>query len=411
MRARSLRLAALAAAAAALGGCAGGGAATSYDATGSVLAVYSSLPLQGSAAAGSTQLVNGEKLALADAGGRAGMFRVGYNSLDDSDPTTGRWNPGVTAQNAKTAAEDTSTIAYIGDLESPATAISLPLINAAGIAQVSPASPYVGLTSSLDAGQDEPERFYPSGQRTFLRLVPGDQVQARAQVSLMRSLGVRELYVLDDAEDPFSLPLAELVAADAQQAGIRVIAHEGVALVTGGVYEGEARKVAQSGADAVFYSGAGTGGAATLWQELHTAEPRLRLLAGSAALSESFTAELGPAGPSTYLTTPVMPATMYPPAGRRVLAEYAREFKSPGDGYALYGYEAMSLVLAAIRRAGAHGNDRRTVTARLLDTRSRNSVLGRFAIEPNGETSFSRFAVDRIVRGMPVFDRMLDAGS
>jgi branched-chain amino acid transport system substrate-binding protein len=391
-------------------GCAGGGAATSYDATGGVLGVYSSLPLQGPAGATSTQIVNGEKLALADAGGRAGAFRVGYNSLDDSDPTTGRWSPGVTAQNAKTAAQDTSTIAYIGDFESPATAISLPLINAAGIAQISPASPYVGLTSSLDAGQDEPERFYPSGQRSFLRLAPGDQVQARAQVALMRSLGVHQLYVLDDAEDPFSLPLAELVAADAQQAGIHVVAHEGVTPVTGGVYEGEAKKVAQSGADAVFYSGTGTGGAATLWQELHAAAPHMRLLAGSAALAEPFTSQLGAAGSATYVTTPVLPAAMYPPAGRRVLAQYARDFKSPGNGYALYGYEAMSLVLAAIRRAGAHGNDRRTVTAKLLDAPRRDAVLGQYAIGPDGETTLSRFAVDRVEHGEPVFDRVLVVG-
>ena len=82
-------------------------------------------------------------------------------------------DPGITASNAKRAAQDPSTIAYLGDFNSAATAISLPLINGAGVLQVSPSSPYVGLTSSLDAGQDEPERFYPSGRRTFARRDPG----------------------------------------------------------------------------------------------------------------------------------------------------------------------------------------------------------------------------------------------
>ena len=90
---------------------------------------------------------------------------------------------GVTETNAKMAAEDTTTIAYLGDYDSGATAVSLPLINAAGILQVSTASPYVGLTSSLDAGQDEPERFYLTGKRNFGRLQPGDPAQAAAQVS------------------------------------------------------------------------------------------------------------------------------------------------------------------------------------------------------------------------------------
>ena len=70
--------------------------------------------------------------------------------------------------------------------------MSLPLTNAAGILQVSPASPYIGLTSSFDASQDEPERFYLTGKRTFGRIAPGDTVQAAAQVALLRRLGVQQ---------------------------------------------------------------------------------------------------------------------------------------------------------------------------------------------------------------------------
>ena len=78
-------------------------------------------------------------------------------------PRTGVWDPGLTAADAKAAAQDKTTIAYLGDYDSGASAISLPLVNAAGILQISPASPYVGLTSARDAGQDEPDRFYPTG--------------------------------------------------------------------------------------------------------------------------------------------------------------------------------------------------------------------------------------------------------
>jgi branched-chain amino acid transport system substrate-binding protein len=406
VRARWPAVAAVAIAVIAASGCAGGGAATSDDATGSPLAVYSSLPLQGAAAGISEQIIGGEKLALAAAGGRAGPFKVGYVSLDDSSPTTGQWNPGVTASNAKTAAQDTSTIAYLGDYESAATAISLPLINAAGIPQVSPASPYVGLTQSLDAGQDEPERFYPSGTRTFARLQPGDPLQASAQVDLMRSLGVHRVYLLDDG-DPFAVPLAELVAGEAERAGIEVVAHDSLSIVTGASFTGEAEKVAASGAGAVFYSGRGSEGAAQLWRALHASDPHLLLLGGSSAALESFTAQLGPAAASTYLTTPVLAPSLYPPAGQRVLAEYRRQFGSEGTGYALYGYEAMSLVLNAIRRAGSHGNDRQAVIAKLLGTRDRESVLGRYSVQPNGETTLSRFAADRVVGGRAVFYREL----
>jgi branched-chain amino acid transport system substrate-binding protein len=379
------------------------------EATGNQLAIYSSLPLQGPSAEISVQIVNGERLALAEAGGRIGPFRIGYVSLDDSNPASGRLDPGVTATNAKMAAQDTSTIAYLGEYNSAATAVSLPLINAAGILQVSPASPYVGLTSSLDAGQDEPQRFYPSGQRTFGRLQPGDPAQARAQVELMKAMGVHKVYVLDD-QDPFEIPLAQIVAADAERAGIAVAAHDSLATSTGTVFAGPVEKVVHSGAQAVFLAG-GTGpGTVALWRQLHSADPHLLLLGSSTMVNESFTAQIGPAAASTYLTTPVLATSEYPRAAERVLSAYRLHFGSEPGASALYGYETMSVVLDAIRRAASRGNDRQAVIDSFFAVRNRNSVLGRYSIDAGGETTLSRYGVDRVVASRPVFYRSIDIG-
>ena len=407
MRAHWLGLAALAAAATALGGCGGVGSAYVSDAAGSQLAIYSSLPLQGPEAEASQQIVDGEKLALADAGGRAGDFKVGYVSLDDANPTTGEWSPDVTASNAKTAADDTSTIAYLGDFDSGATAVSLPLINAAGILQLSPASPYVGLTSSLDAGQDEPERFYPTGRRTFARLQPGDPAQAAAQARLMQLLGVHSVYVLDD-QDPFDMPLADIVAREAGRVGITVLNHDSLGMAAGTTFSGEVERISESHAQAVFLAGAAGAGAATLWRELHHAEPQLLLLGSSGLASEPFTAHLGTAADETYLTTPTLEPAQYPVEARRVLGDYRRTFGEEGGAQALYGYEAMTLVLDAIRAAGPHGNDRQTVIDSVLSTRNRDSVIGDYSIEADGESTISRYGVDRVRDGRPVFDRAID---
>jgi branched-chain amino acid transport system substrate-binding protein len=403
----TVALAGLAALATGLAGCGGVGVSGASSAVGNQLAIYSSLPLQGPSGGISEQIVNGEKLALAEAGGHVGPFRVGYVSLDDSNPVSGQWDPGVTATDAKDAAADTSTIAYLGEYNSAATAVSLPLINAAGILQVSPASPYVGLTSTLDAGQDEPERFYPSGRRTFGRLQPGDPVQGGAQVMLMKALGVRKVYVLND-QDPFEIPLAQIVAGDAERAGIKVAGNDGLATTAGAVFTGEIEKIVESGAQAVFFAGGSGAGTVALWQQLHSANPRLWLLGSSTMVSESFTAQLGSAAASTLLTTPVLPTGSYPRSAQRTLSDYRRRFGGEAGPYALYGYEAMSVVLDAIRAAGSHGNDRQTVIDRFFAVRNRNSVLGRYSIGPDGETTLSRYGVDRIVNGRPVFYRALE---
>lgn len=381
------------------------------ETAGSQLTVYSSLPLQGPTAAVSQQIVDGEKLALSQAGGHVGSLKVAYASLDDSNPTTGRWSTELTSENAKTAAQDTSTIAYLGDYSSAATAISLPLVNAAGILQVSPASPYVGLTSSLDAGQDEPDRFYPSGRRNFGRLQGGDPVQAAAQVALMKALGVRRVYVLDD-QDPFQSPLASIVAEAAARTGIDVLAHDSIPVHEGASFAGEIAKVRQAAPQAVMFAGADGPGAVALWRALHEADPRLTLLGTSSLVEEPFTSQIGVAAAAqTYLTTPVLAPSLYPPAARRVLSDFRRTFDLAPTPYALYGYEAMSVVLDAIRRAGSRGNDRQAVIDAFLATRDRESVLGRYSMRPDGEPTFSRYAADRVVGGVPVFYRAFDTAA
>jgi branched-chain amino acid transport system substrate-binding protein len=406
VRARWPGLAALAASIPAIAGCGGTGVSGASEAAGNQLAIYSSLPLHGPSATISEQIVGGEKLALAQAGGHAGSFKVGYVSLDDSNPARGRWDPGITATDAKQAAQDTSTIAYLGDYNSAATAVSLPLINAAGILQVSPASPYVGLTSSLDAGQDEPARFYPTGRRTFGRLAPGDAAEGAAQAQLMKQLGVQRVYVLDD-QDAFDVPLADIVAQDAASAGVTVVGRDSLPTPAGAVFAGAIEKIVQSRAQAVFFAGGDGAGAIALWQQLHAADPRLLLLGSSAQAGDAFTTQIGAAGASTYVTTPVLPPSMYSASARRVLSDYRRQFGGRAGAYALYGYEAMSVVLAAIRSAGARGNDRLVVAERFFATRNRDSVIGRYSVTADGETTLSRYAVDRVLGGHAVFLRVI----
>jgi branched-chain amino acid transport system substrate-binding protein len=390
-------------------GCGGVGVSTAGSVPGDQLTIYSSLPLEGPLGPLSKEIVDGEKLALAQVGAHVHRFHIHYASLNDANPKTGQWAPGETATNAKIAAQDGSTIAYLGDYDSEATAISLPFVNEAGILQVSPASPYVGLTSSLHAGQDEPERFYQTGKRTFARLLPADPVQASAQVQLMKQLGITRIYVIED-QDPFDLPLAAILAEAAKQAGIEVLGEDTIDTTASTEYAEEARKVTASGAQAVFFSGQPGAGAVALWQQLHAAQPGLKLL-GSSSLgeSQSFAGQLGAASVAAYVGTAVLPVALYPPAARSVLAQYRAQFHEDGGAYALYGYETMSAVLLAIRRAGSHGNDRKSVIAKFFAIRNRDSALGRYSIQSDGDATLSRYGIDRVAHGRLVFYRAMQA--
>jgi branched-chain amino acid transport system substrate-binding protein len=71
----------------------------------------------------------------------------------------------------------------------------------------------------------------------------------------------------------------------------------------------------------------------------------------------------------------------------------------------------MSAVLDAIRRAGSHGNNRPDVIRSFMATRDRSSVIGRYSIEPDGETTLKSYGVERVAGGRPVFLRTIDTSA
>src|SRR3954469_7586687 len=195
----------------------------------STLTIYSSLPLHGADRERSRDMVNAIKLALQESGGKVGPLSITYVSLDSSTAEDGTWTDDRVLDNARTAVRDLNAIAYIGDYDSAATALSLPLTNEGHILQVSPSSTYDGLTRPGGQRPAEPERFYPSRTRTFGRVIPADHVQAAALVGYMKTEGVRRLALLAD-RDLFGSGLAEQVTTAAARQGIEVLGRDGIDL-------------------------------------------------------------------------------------------------------------------------------------------------------------------------------------
>ncbi len=85
--------------------------------------------MQGASSAQTIPLVNGIKLALSQAGGKAGQWTVNYQVLDDSTAAAGKWDPGQTAANARKVASDPKAVYYMGEFNSGASEVSIPILN------------------------------------------------------------------------------------------------------------------------------------------------------------------------------------------------------------------------------------------------------------------------------------------
>ncbi len=400
-----------------LAGCggSGGGATTPQPPAGRSLVVYSDLPLDSPASLQMYGMVLGERLALNQAGYRAGRFRVSLIAAGDAG-TSGSWNPGVTQQTANAAAANPDAVAYIGDYDSGATATSLPTTNSAGILQLSPWSPYVGFTdtSTVD-GRGDPARYYPSGRNTFARLVPSDSVQAQGTVAFMRSERVTRLYVLEDISDPFDADVAELIANDAPPV-ITVVGQQSLDTETAtqpAGYAALASQIAATRADAVVLGGRPGPGAQALWTELHKVLKHAKLFAPSTLATPEFLNGLGDAAAATYVTSPVLAQWQYPRSGRAVLAAYRRRYGIAPSVSALYGYDAMRLVLRAIERVHGdpRGGIRGAVRAAFFSLGSFRGALGTYRFTAAGDTSLDRLDGYRVDGGgRLVWLRRVEAG-
>jgi branched-chain amino acid transport system substrate-binding protein len=390
------------------GGDGGGGGG------GNTLNVYSSLPLQGAQRLQTLAVVNGVKLALKQRGGKAGEFTIKYTSLDDSTAQAGTWTPEATSANARKAAQDESSIAYIGEFNSGASAISIPILNEVPLAQVSPSNTGVGLTSDepgADAG--EPEKYYPTGERHYLRVVPRDTIQGAALATVMKDDGCTKLAILNDKE-VYGAGLSRNIEGSAKEQGIEVTGNDGIDPKAPN-FRSQASSIAGAGADCFVFSGVTPNGGVQLYKDIAAALPDAKLYGPDGVSNPEFynTDEGGlppEIGNGIKITVATLDPAEYPPEGQKFFDDFSKEYgvENP-DVYSIYGYEAMSLVLDACEKLGSDCSDRQAMIEELYNTKGRKSVLGTYDIDENGDTTISDYGVYTVKNSELVFDRTIKA--
>ena len=374
------------------------------------LTVYSSLPLQGDSRPQSESVVNGIKLALEEAGGKVGKFTIKYVSLDDATAAAGKWEPGQVSANARKAAQDQSTIAYLGEFNSGASAISIPILNEAGILQVSPSNTYVGLTRAEGADKGEPDKYYPSGKRNYGRVVPADHIQAAAQVSYQKDEGCTKLYILNDKE-VYGKGLADGVETVAKEQGLEVLGNEGIDTKAAN-FRSVAQKIKSSGADCMFFGGITQNKGVQVWKDVHARNPTMKLFGPDGVAESAFSEKIGSSAEKvTYITNPTLDPKLYPPSAQDFFKTFEEKYGAKPEPYAIYGYEAMKVALLAIQNAGDKGNDKAAVIDALFKIKDRDSVLGKYSIDENGDTTLSDYGGNRIEKGALVFDKVIKAAT
>jgi branched-chain amino acid transport system substrate-binding protein len=393
---------AVAASAVAIGACGSSSSSSSSSGGGGGdVSIYSSLPLQGASSAQTKPMVNGIKLALDQAKNKAGQFNVNYTSLDDSTAAAGEWDPTQTGADARKAVSDPNTVYYIGEFNSGASEVSMPILNQAGIPQVSPANTYVGLTQSVPGVSlpGEPDKYFPTGKRTYLRIVPNDIIQAAAGLQAMKEDGCTKVAVANDKE-AYGTGLAALIDKEKGNYGVTVTSNTGIDPKAPN-FRSYASTIKGEGADCFYFAGIVSNGAVQLTKDVNAALPTAKIYGGDGVCTSAYTSakEGGvPASidPQIKCTVATQDLAAYP-GGRKFLADYKAKYgESNPDPYAIYGYADMKLGLDTIAGLGANGSDKAAVTKALFATKNEPSVLGPIGFQSNGDTTLKSYGLYKV---------------
>jgi branched-chain amino acid transport system substrate-binding protein len=362
--------------------------------------IVSSLPRAGAAKWQTDQIALAIKMALADFA-KAVPFEVQYLDWDDSTARTGTWGEKEEAANAEKAVDDKDVVAIIGPYNSGAARVSAPILNRAGLVQVTPSATWPGLTRKAPTSDpDEPDRYRPGKKVTFCRVCPHDASQGPLSAEFAANeLKAKGVYVLDDKE-LYGNGVATGFKKRCEELKLKVLAHESINPLQRD-FSKLMKAIKGKGPDLVYFGGTTQTGGPHIAKAMHGEKVSCPLMVPDGCYEEAFIKAAGEAALDAvkcFVTIGgINPASL---KGRG--AEFVKRFKEAHKrevtATTVYAYEAAAVILEALRAVGK--KDREAVRKAVVGTKDFDKgLLGKWSFDENGDTTQQPLTVTTIEKG------------
>lgn len=366
--------------------------------------IYTSWPLTGGTQAVGQSMLNAAQLALThyladhDGAGPGGLT-VEIVPLDDASPTTGAWDGTIEAENAQRCVNDAACMVYFGTYNSGAAKLSMPITNEAGIAQVSPANSYAGLTRACETcAEGEPDIYRPSGEVNYFRVAATDDVQGPSAAAWAQCMGFEKVYILDDTQ-AYGAGIANEFERHATEIGLEVVGHG--SMETADTDPRSLLTAALAGGADLIYGGfvLDSGGPRVIQAMLEEGlfDEGIKFMGPDGILSPALIEQVGGAdvlNDNTFFTFPgLLPNLLTNETGTRFYEDYKATFNGEEpDPYSVYSYAATQVILNAFEQAAAAGTvDRATVLDLIRNTTDFEGIIGTFGFDENGDNTAAAF--------------------
>jgi branched-chain amino acid transport system substrate-binding protein len=369
--------------------------------------IVSSWPLTGQAEKVGRDSVEAVRMAIEDHGGVAGGYTIVYEPLDDATAAKGSWDAAKESENANRAVNDPDVMVYLGTFNSGAAKISIPILNQAGLAMISEANTYPGLTKQISDATDpnEPDVYYPTGKRNYARVVPTDEIQGTVAAQWAKELGAQKVYVLDDTE-LYGHGIATVFAEEAKKLGLEVVGGPEGIDNNAPDYRALMTNIRSKDPDLVYFGGITENNPGKLVRDMRAVGMQDVIFMGPDGIfTQGFIDAAGPAAENTYATFVGVPASQLTGKGADWYQRFKEKYGQEPEAYAVYAHEAASVALHAIDRAGQ--KDRQAILNEILATKDFDGLLGTWSFTETGDTTLKTMSGNQVRSGKWEFVKTL----
>lgn len=349
-------------------------------------------PLSGPLSSVGLAVRDSAQLAINEANAKGGV--AGWRLV--LDPVDDQGDPNAGVQAATTLAATGRVVGVIGPVQSSVARQVAPILSAAHVAEISPATADPSLTRGAQYRTD-PQRPYSS----FFRVITTDTVQAAyAADYAVQNLQARTAYLVDD-QQTYGLDLVDDFAREFRQLGGQVITTVGLPLGqkdTGALIA----DIARTAPDVVYFGGQPSAAAALLKQLRLTGHPP-PFLGGDVLLDPDFVKAVG-TGPEQVYATQLGAAVRRMPGGSDFLQAYADAgFDSTPTTDSALTYDATNVLLSAVasvlERHTTAGAGARAAIVQAVQGTQTTGVSGPIAFDEYGDTTSRVVTIYQIARG------------
>ena len=352
------------------------------------------------------KLQNAAQLAIDQANGKAGDLTVELLVFNISDPDDSPVSPVLEREAATKAAADPSVVAYVGGATSDLAREALPILNEAGMTQVAPYATWPGLTKpGFNPG--EPGIYYPTGRRTFFRIIPSDEVQGEVATRWADRLGVETVYLVNN-EKAYGRGIAGIFEVNAPDVGLRVVgtdsfesdsaSPQALTTISEQIIEADPH---------LLYLGASiaTGGKEFLatFRELNQ---NIQIMVPDGMVQDQLIDDLGKdMVEGIYGTHVVVPVEQLKSA-RDFVESYQAVYGEEPPLYAVTTYEAVNVILSAIEQADEP--TREGVLEAMKNLGEYSGILGEWHFDERGDISLTAISGMQIRDGEWAFVKIIE---